>query len=45
MGTDSIDFLQGLDVPHLRKMHSSNQQKDDNRTLMGHTNIILNYTS
>lgn len=41
MGTDSIDFLQGLDVPHLRKIHSSNQQKDVNRTLMGDINIIV----
>lgn len=23
MGTDSVDFLQGLDVPHLHEMHSS----------------------
>lgn len=23
VGSDSVDLLQGLDVPHLRKMHSS----------------------
>lgn len=30
MGTDSIDFLQGLDVPHLRS--SNAQQKEKNTT-------------
>lgn len=36
MSTDSIDFLQGLDVPHLCNIHT--QQKDINITSIAYAN-------
>ena len=36
MGTDSIDFLQGLDVPHLRETRSGETRKDRRKNCSKH---------
>lgn len=36
MSTDCIDFLQGLDVPHLRKTHTVTTQQKDKQNLSTH---------